>query len=41
VVHELGPDPLPEAGCVWEAAGPLGTRRELERHLKRSVSNRD
>src|SRR5207244_10658094 len=35
VVQELGPDrPLPEAGRVWEVAGPLGTRRKAERHVK-------
>jgi hypothetical protein len=38
VVHELGPEPRPEAGCMWEPAGPLGTRRELERHVGRSVA---
>ena len=35
VVEELGPErPLPEAGRVWEVAGPLGTRRKVERHVK-------
>ena len=38
VVQELGPDSLPEAGCVWEPPGLLGTSRKLERHLRRSVS---
>src|SRR5829696_8725517 len=38
VVHELGPGPLPEAGCVGEVAGPLGTSWKLQRHLGRSVS---
>ena len=34
VVHELGPNPRSEAGYMWEPAGPLGTRRKLERHVK-------
>ena len=42
VVQELGPDrPLPEAGRVWEVAGPLGTRRKVERHVKEEPRTRD
>jgi len=37
VVHELWPDPLLKAGYVREPAGPLGTRRELERQAAPSL----
>ena len=32
VVHELGPNLLLEAGDMGLLAGPLGTRRKVQRH---------
>src|SRR5262249_59348426 len=38
VVQELGPQAFAKAACMRLTAGPLGTRREAKRHLRRSVS---